>query len=253
MSADAARRNADSAAVFVVTGASGGLGGEICANLVARTAGTVVACCRDPSRISDPRLVGNSRVRVVDLDVGDDASVAALAEKVGDRVDVCVNVAGVLHSGSQRPERALADVDPAWMRTSYQVNAMGALLVTQALAPALRANDRPKSIVASLSARVGSISDNRLGGWYSYRMSKAALNMATKTMALELKRQGTIVVALHPGTVDTPLSEPFQRNVDPKRLFTRDFSASSLLTIIDGLEQTHTGGFFAWDGEPIPF
>lgn len=251
---EAARaRNSDPDAVFVVAGASRGIGAELCAQLLDRTAGTVVACCREPLRVTDARLVGQKRLRLVQLDVSNAASIASLDERIGcESVDVLINNVGILHDQSHRPERSLADVGGDWLVQSFQVNAVGALLATKALERRLRACTRP-SVVVNISARVGSISDNHLGGWYAYRMSKAALNMATRTMAVELKRRGVVVVSLHPGTTDTDLSAPFQKNVDPRKLFDRSFTANQLLTIADGLELTHTGRFFAWDGEEIPY
>ena len=100
---------------------------------------------------------------------------------------------------------------------------------------------------------MGSISDNRLGGWWAYRMSKAALNMATVNMAIELKRKGVIAVALHPGTTDTGLSEPFQKNVKPEKLFTVEYSTDSMLDVLEGLSLEDSGRFFAFDGKPIEF
>ncbi|KAJ8599718.1 hypothetical protein CTAYLR_004750 [Chrysophaeum taylorii] len=249
-SSHATARNADPDAVFVVSGASRGIGAEFCAQLLERTAGTIVACCRDLSNF-DVRLRGHDRVRAIEVDVADVVSVKRLGEQI-DRCDVLINNAGVLHDATHRPERSVAEIDPEWLLRSFAVNAGGAVLMTQALATSLRrpAKARP-TVVANLSARVGSITDNR--GWYSYRMSKSALNMATKCLSIELKRHGTIVVSLHPGTTDTDLSAPYQRNVARDKLFDRSFTAHQLLTIIDGLEWEHTGGFFAWDGEPIEF
>ncbi|KAJ8603008.1 hypothetical protein CTAYLR_001547 [Chrysophaeum taylorii] len=179
-------------------------------------------------------LSGHDRVRAIEVDVADVVSVKRLGEQI-DRCDVFINNAGVLHDATHRPERSVAEIDPEWLLRSFAVNAGGAVLMTQALATSLRrpAKARP-TVVANLSARVGSITDNR--GWYSYRMSKSALNMATKCLSIELKRLGTIVVSLHPGTTDTDLSAPYQRNVARDKLFDRSFTAHQLLTIIDGLE-----------------
>ena len=252
--ADATSRNADPDAVFVVTGASGGIGATIVEQLHARTAGTVYACCRDPSKVSSL-----DRVRPVPLDVGDDASIAALPDTVGDRVDALWNVGGVLHEGDRSPERSLDAVDREWLLTSVNVNCAGPVLVTKALRKALNAgrrggaNARPASVVANLSARVGSISDNGLGGWYSYRLSKAALNQATVTCARELRRQRTICVALHPGTTDTGLSKPFQARVAPEKLFPVEFTASQLLDIVDGLDVDDTGRFIDWAGIDVEY
>lgn len=238
----------DPDAVHVVTGASRGIGAEFCRQLLARTAGTVVACCRTRNR----ELEEHSRLRVVDgIDVTDEASLARLSSSL-DRVDCLINNVGVLHENHNSPERSLSQIDPEWMDYSYRVNAMGAVLTTKALAKQLSMEER-ETVVANLSARVGSLTDNRLGGWYSYRMSKAALNMATRTMAVELKRRRVLCVSLHPGTADTGLSLPFQKNVKPDMLFDASFSANQLLDIIDGLTPELSGGFFAWDGSKIEF
>lgn len=108
-------------------------------------------------------------------------------------------------------------------------------------------------MIANLSARVGSIGDNRLGGWYSYRASKAALNQLTKTMSLELarKNQKVAAVLLHPGTVDTDLSQPFQRNVVPEKLFTKERAIRQLLKVVDGVQMKDTGSYLAFDGTPV--
>merc|ERR1719482_380017 len=130
------------------------------------------------------------------------------------------------------------------MARVYALNAIGPVLMTQALAPQLAR----RAVVSNLSARVGSISDNGLGGWWSYRMSKAALNMATVNMANELRRRDVYAVALHPGTTDTDLSVPFQANVKPEKLFTVKYTVDSLLAVLDGLQPEDSGGFFAFDG-----
>ena len=147
------------------------------------------------------------------------------------------------------PERSLSSIDASEMSRVLSTNAIGPVLLTQALAPQFSRG----AVVANLSARVGSISDNRLGGWWAYRMSKAALNMATVNMALELRRKDVYAVALHPGTTDTGLSEPFQANVKPEKLFTPEYSASSMLDVLEKLTPEDTGSFFAYDGSRIEF
>jgi NAD(P)-dependent dehydrogenase (short-subunit alcohol dehydrogenase family) len=126
-------------------------------------------------------------------------------------------------------------------------------MVAKHFLPRLRTGH--KTVFAALSARVGSISDNRLGGWASYRASKAALNMLLKTLALEHSRRwpDSVIVGLHPGTVDTALSKPFSSRVPAERLFEPSQSARYLLGVIDDLTPTATGGFFAWDGTPIDY
>jgi NAD(P)-dependent dehydrogenase (short-subunit alcohol dehydrogenase family) len=133
----------------------------------------------------------------------------------------------------------------------FAVNAIGPALVAKHFVPLLPNEDR--CVFAALSARVGSITDNRLGGWYGYRASKAALNMLIKTLAIELARTRpeAICVALHPGTVDTGLSKPFQKGVASDRLFSTDSTAAQLLEVIERLEPDQSGRCFAWDGAEI--
>jgi len=135
----------------------------------------------------------------------------------------------------------------------FTVNAAGPALVAKHLLP-LTPRDRP-SLFAALSARVGSIGDNQLGGWYAYRASKAALNMLIRTLGIEHRRTHPLgtCVALHPGTVDTALSAPFQSGVPAGKLFTSEQAASALLAVMDGLGPEANGGFYAWDGTPIPW
>lgn len=190
------------------------------------------------------------------MDVSDELSIARAADQLVGKVgtlSLLINCAGVLHEGSMQPERRLAEIDPAQMQHAFAVNALGPLLVTKHFAQFLDRNAR--SVVASLSARVGSIGDNRLGGWYAYRGSKAALNMFTRNLAIELRRTcaGVICIALHPGTVDTALSQPFQARVPEAQLFSTERCASQLLAVIERLESADNGRFIAWDGSAIPW
>ncbi|KAH9794760.1 NAD(P)-binding Rossmann-fold superfamily protein [Citrus sinensis] len=143
---------------------------------------------------------------------------------------------------------------------AYEVNAVGPILVIkQHMSPLLKVGgsgiERDVAVVANLSARVGSIGDNRLGGWHSYRASKAALNQLTKSVSVEFgrKKDPVICILLHPGTVDTDLSRPFQRNVPEGKLFTKEFSVQKLLNIINNVKSHDNGKFFAWDGQEIPW
>lgn len=184
------------------------------------------------------------------LDVTDETSVAAAAATLSEPRLVIVSV-GHLHGPDGGPEKRLADLAPARLAHSFAVNAIGPALVLKHVAPRLPRTG--KAVVAVLTARVGSIADNRSGGWYGYRASKAAANQLVRTAAIEIaaRRPEAICVALHPGTVDTALSAPFQRGV--ARLFTPAESAGHLLRVIDGLTPADTGRFFAWDGQEIPF
>ena len=185
------------------------------------------------------------------IDVTDERSVALAAADVGP-LDLLFVATGLLHDGDVQPEKSLAALDPDAMMRLYQVNAIGPALVAKHFLPHL-ARGR-KAVFAALSARVGSIGDNRLGGWHSYRASKAALNMLIRNIAIELGRRNktAIAVGLHPGTVDTALSAPFQKNVPKGGLFTPERSAEALLSVIDGLKVEDSGGLFAWDGQRIP-
>lgn len=133
---------------------------------------------------------------------------------------------------------------------------MGPVLVAKHFSPLMitkRKKGRVPSVLAALSARVGSISDNGLGGWLSYRSSKAGQNQAMRTMSIELGRRGIICVSLHPGTVETDLSAPFRKNVKPEKLFAADKAAGMLLDVIDSLDVEDNGAFFAYDRKPIPY
>jgi NAD(P)-dependent dehydrogenase (short-subunit alcohol dehydrogenase family) len=185
------------------------------------------------------------------IDILDEASIAAAAARIEAQVDLILIATGMLHEAGRLPERALRELDPVVLARAFAINSIGPALVIKHFGPLL-ARDRP-TVIAALSARVGSISDNRTGGWYGYRASKAALNMIVKTAAIELKRTRpqALCVALHPGTVDTALSVPFQANVEPEKLFARDRAARQLLDVVAGLQPEDSGRVFAWDGSEI--
>ncbi len=231
----------------VVIGASGGVGGAFEAALLEEGAFDVV--------------YGFARKRsgADHLDLLDEASIAAAAARVaaGPAPSLVIVATGLLHADDLGPEKALRDLDPDWMARLYAVNAIGPALVAKHFLPLL-----PKTgaggkgpVFAALSARVGSISDNRLGGWHGYRASKAALNMLVRNLAIEERRRNdrAIVVALHPGTVDTALSRPFQGNVQPGRLFDAERAALQLLDVIEGLKITDSGKLLDYEGSEIPF
>jgi NAD(P)-dependent dehydrogenase (short-subunit alcohol dehydrogenase family) len=201
------------------------------------------------------RAAGNGPEDVY-LDIEDEASIAAAAQNLAERVqaiDLVVVATGILHDGTDmQPEKALRMLDPAALERAFRVNATGPALVAKHFLPLLP-RDR-KAAFAALSARVGSISDNGLGGWYAYRASKSALNMLIRNMSIELARRHPMAmcVGLHPGTVDTRLSAPFQRGVSGEKLFTPVRAAGHLIDVLDRLDAADTGGIFAWDGQRIP-
>jgi NAD(P)-dependent dehydrogenase (short-subunit alcohol dehydrogenase family) len=245
----------------VVHGASRGIGRAIVSRLLACSSVESVFATSRHAASGDAFAAlasgGRARLRALDMDVTRESSVAAAARAVRSavsRVDLIVNCAGLLHDDEgMQPEKRLADVRPANLERSFAVNALGPLLVAKHFQGLLPREAR--AVFASLSARVGSIGDNRLGGWYSYRAAKAAQNMITRNLSIELRRRarGIICVALHPGTVDTGLSRPFQANVPAEKLSSPERAACQLLAVIDGLGPDDNGGFFAWDARPIPW
>jgi NAD(P)-dependent dehydrogenase (short-subunit alcohol dehydrogenase family) len=227
----------------VVIGASGGIGGAIEAALIDEAAFAVV------------HGFARSRTGAQHLDLLDEASIAAAAARVaaGPAPTLVIVATGVLHMGDHGPEKALRDLDADWLAKVYAVNAIGPALVAKYFLPIMPRTGR--ITFAALSARVGSIGDNRLGGWYGYRASKAALNMLVCNLAIEERRRNdrAVVVTLHPGTVDTDLSRPFQGNVQAGRLFAPDRAALQLLDVIDGLKISDSGKHFDFAGEEVPF
>lgn len=160
---------------------------------------------------------------------------------------------GVLQGDGFRPERALRQLSRNAMARVLEINTVLPMLALAAFESQLKNVSRPR--VAVLSARVGSIGDNRLGGWYSYRASKSALNMMLQCAAIELHRvnRSLKLIAFHPGTTDTPLSKPFQRGVPADKLFTPKFVADQLSTILDTIETDGRLSYLDWAGEPIPW
>jgi NAD(P)-dependent dehydrogenase (short-subunit alcohol dehydrogenase family) len=233
----------------VIVGASGGIGAALARELHQRfPQAEIWGLARDPGRADLPF----ARVLAADLEHED--SLAAAAAQIAAPLDLVLVASGVLGApGGNGPERRLAALDPAQAARVMAINAVGPALVAKHFLP-LFARDR-RGVFAALSARVGSISDNQLGGWYSYRASKAALNMLVRNLSIELARTHpqAVAVTLHPGTVATQLSAPFQRNVAAEQLFTAEQSAAYLLDVIEQLNPADSGQCFAWDGLAIPF
>ena len=221
----------------IVIGAGGGIGSALAAALEAR-GGEVVRL----SRRSEPPL---------DLDC--DASIEAAAQRLADRgpFDLVIVATGLLHGPGVVPERSVRQIDGAALDRLFRINATGPALVIRHFLPLLNRDSR--GVMVALSARVGSIGDNRIGGWVGYRAAKAALNQIIRTIAIELKRTHpeAILVGLHPGTVDTDLSAPFQRNVAREGLFTPDQAATQLLDVIGRLTADDSGYCLDWAGERL--
>lgn len=235
----------------VVIGASGGIGNAFVAALERNPrVGDIYAFARHPERVRA------SRATVDSIDIHDEVSIAAAAKKAaaGAAPSLVIVATGILHDGDRiQPEKAMREFDAGTMAEVFAINAIAPAIIGKHFLPILRKNE--KSVFAALSARVGSIGDNRLGGWASYRASKAALNMLLRTLAIEHARRNrdSVILGLHPGTVDTGLSKPFQRRVPDKQLFTPEASADYLLHVIDKVTADDSGNVFAWDGKRIDF
>ena len=232
-----------SAAIF---GATGGIGRALCLELASRGL-EVWAGSRDGL---EPE---HTNIRPFVFDLKDEASIASAADQMKDTPpDVIIVASGILtlESGAG-PERTYRKLDGSEMAEIFALNTIGPALIAKHMIPLL-AKDR-RTIFATLSARVGSIGDNSLGGWHSYRASKAALNMLLKNFAIEIGRthKNAIIVGLHPGTVDSALSKPFQNNLPEGQLTEPAKAASNLLNVLNGLTPDDSGYIFDWKGERI--
>ncbi|XP_020230792.1 uncharacterized protein LOC109811446 [Cajanus cajan] len=254
--------------VSLVQGASRGIGLEFVKQLLENDEkGHVVATCRNPSASTGLIHLKDKfadRLRILPLDLTVESSIEASALSIKEtygRLNLLINASGILSIPEVlHPETTLNKVEKSSLMLAYEINAVGPILVIKHMWPLLKVGgghgtERSAAVVASLSARVGSIGDNRLGGWHSYRSSKAALNQLSKTVSVEFgrKKDPIVCILLHPGTVDTDLSKPFQRNVPPEKLFSKEFSVQKLLSIINNVKSHDNGKFFAWDGQEIPW
>jgi NAD(P)-dependent dehydrogenase (short-subunit alcohol dehydrogenase family) len=228
-----------------VIGSSGGVGAALARHL-ADTGSAVHAFSRSGRE-------ANTRLLAGPIDILDEEAIAAAAATLANEapLDLVIVATGLLHDDALSPEKAYRELDPSKLARYFAVNTTGPALVAKHFLPLLSRSGKP--VFAALSARMGSIGDNRLGGWYGYRASKAALNMVIKTLAIELARTqpNAICVSLHPGTVDTRLSRPFQRRVPEGRLLKPVTSAARLLEVIAALRKEDSGSCIAWDGERI--
>lgn len=232
----------------VVWGASGGIGRALVEALEASGAYAVIYA--GSRKLAAP---ASDVVRPFTFDLGDETSIAAAAAAVAAAgpVDLTVVATGILHDASHQPEKSFATLTADAMIELYRVNTVGPALIAKHIIQAMPRDRR--SVFAALSARVGSIGDNRLGGWHSYRASKAALNMIIANLAIELRRTRprAIAIGLHPGTVDTGLSAPFQKGVADGKLFSPAGSAWHLLCVIESVTETVSGTVVAWDGQRV--
>ena len=190
--------------------------------------------------------------RAQGVDPTDENSVARAAEALSPPPTLVFVTTGMLHDDGQMPERSLKELNRTAFERSFLINTIAPALIARHVIPRLPRDRR--AVFAVLGARVGSIGDNRTGGWHAYRAAKAALVMLVKTLAIETARTHpqAILATLHPGTVDTPMSRPFQRGVPPERLFSPAYAAERLIAVADALTPADSGGHFGWDGARIP-
>lgn len=229
----------------LIVGASGGLGAAFVVQLAGDSRFSHVTGW---SRSAIP--AAHDKVSTTRIDLRDEATIEAAAQGLGE-VDLVVIATGLLHDGDLKPEKTWRSLDPSMMMRVFEINTIGPALVAKHVLPLLP-HDR-RAVFAALSARVGSISDNQLGGWHSYRASKSALNQLIRCFSIELaaKRPQAICVGLHPGTVDTDLSKPYQADVPDDKLFTAELSARRLLGVLDTLNPAQSGRVFDWAGIEI--
>ncbi len=200
-------------------------------------------------RRRDPDFA-SPKIRTVQLNLTNEYMIKILMEEF-DQLDGIINTVGFLHDDQQQPEKSIARFNPEGLMRSIELNTLPTALLAKHSRKLLKKS--PDSVFATISAKVGSIEDNRLGGWYSYRASKAALNMMLKTLALEYRiaLPNCTVAALHPGTVESPLSQPFTgRNHRPVKPAA---CARNLKRVIDNLTPSHSGRFWSWDGSELPW
>lgn len=221
----------------LIIGASGGIGQAMVQHLTVEPRCAAVVGLH---RHSEPRI-----------NFDEEASIASAADalRAGGKFHLIINAAGLLHNGKVSPEKKLADLNYVQLEATFRTNTFGPALVLRHFTPLL---DARRGVLALLSAKVGSIEDNRLGGWYSYRASKAALNMLLKTAAIEVKRSNpqAVLVSLHPGTVNTGLSKPFKGEQIGRPA---PAAACDMLNVLAQLTPADTGGFFSYTGERLPW
>ncbi|XP_062257770.1 C-signal [Platichthys flesus] len=261
------------APVALIQGSSRGLGLEFCRHILRnRASAAVIATCRDPDGAAELRGLEAQhpgRLTVLRLDVSREEDIRGAAQRVKEnfgRLDLIVNSSAMLHP-SGKGETSLRDVSAQGIISTLTTNTVGPLVMAKYFAALLQKGgggfgqqpvEKPKQhsgLIVNITAKVGSIGDNGLGGWYSYRMSKAALNMATRNLSIELGRgrPKVVCVSLHPGTVSTDLSRPYHKNVPADKLFSTEHSVNCLMSLIDALNIEKTGKAYNWDGAELPW
>jgi NAD(P)-dependent dehydrogenase (short-subunit alcohol dehydrogenase family) len=244
----------------LIIGASQGIGFGFVKKLLADTRiKRVYATYRQPETAGELIALETQypeKLTCLSLDITEESEISAVTQRIHSEVNklhLVINCVGILHDATLQPEKSLKQINSANLLRYFQINSIGSILLAKHLLPLFRHHET--SVFASISAKLASIGDNQLGGWYGYRASKTALNMFMRTAAIEYARScpHTLLVTLHPGTTDTGLSRPFQRNVPPEKLFSVERSVTQLLTVIEQLETGDSGTFFSWDGTKLPW
>lgn len=241
---------------ILIAGVSGAIGAALAEKLGERSDVQIVGLCRRPENAAE---FMQNRHHVLTWDAEKPEALPQLAADLtavvskADGLDMIIYAAGILHGANMKPEKRLEDFSADAMARAMAVNASGFALLVQTLMPWLR-HKRSTRIVA-ISAKVGGIGDNRLGGWYAYRSSKAALNMLVKTLSVELPRRLSSVacIALHPGTTRSGLSAPFSQSLANLEVHDAQQTADNLLAVIDQLDVNDNGSFLSWDGSTLPW
>lgn len=246
---------------YLIIGGTGGIGRAMVERLIRMNHQTQTGIAVFATYHNSVPEIEADNLHWLKMDICDEDSIKQSIDAIkthSSHIDWVINCVGLLHTEHNQPEKALRQMQTEFFLKNMQVNALASMLIAKHIKPLLknaeRSNDNP-AIFATISARVGSISDNELGGWYSYRMSKAALNMGMKNLSIEWSRslKDVCVVVMQPGTVNTQLSAPFQANVREGHLFSPAYSAESLLEVLTDMSSDQTGSFVDWAGESIPW
>lgn len=244
---------------ILIAGVSGAIGRALTEHLLDQYPDcAIVGLCRVPEEVRE-EVAHTQRLHLIPWDAWDETSSDQVVRRLQDifspkeGLDTVIYTAGLLHSESMQPEKRLEDVGRQNIERSFRVNAFGFLGLVQALVPWL--THRQFKRVVAISAKVGSISDNGMGGWYAYRGAKAALNMFVRNLSIELRRRNRSVacIALHPGTTATSLSEPFQRSLAQLTVHSPRETATNLVKVISSLSEQDNGKFLSWDGAELPW
>lgn len=240
----------DSTAVLL--GASGAIGCALTQRLVeSESFSKIYAIGRTVCQIWPANHASITPIEINDYCEKDIQAAAQRIRSGGNEINLALVATGMLHNADISPEKSLRQIDCNALKHLFTANTIVPIIFAKHFSR-LMSKTQP-AVLAAISARVGSISDNRLGGWYGYRASKSALNMLYKNLAIEMQRvnPNLIISLLHPGTTDTHLSKPFQANVAPEKLFSPQLSADYLYQVVQGLKKNDTGKFFGWDGKLI--